>query len=246
MRFLVDFGNTRIKWAQSGSGEWRTGALVHQGQDIEVLLDAAWSTFATPSAAWMVSVADATVRKKVAQWIERRWHVPVREATSQAEQLGVVNHYRQPTALGADRWVALIGARAELPGAAVCVVDCGTAVTVDALTADGEFAGGVIIPGLGLSRSALQRGTAGVRFDEGDETSCLGRSTADAVAAGTLYALAGSIERVCQEFEQSLGESMKLLITGGDADHVAPLLRRPARRDPDLVLRGLDRIANVS
>ncbi len=123
------------------------------------------------------------------------------------------------------------------------VVSCGTAVTVDALSARGEFVGGVIFPGLALLQSALATGTAGLPAMPGDETSCLARSTADAVAAGTLYGLAGAVERVCNEFEQALIGPLTVLITGGDADRVAPHLIRPARRIPDLVLKGLDRIA---
>lgn len=244
MRLLVDLGNTRLKWAAADPG-WKLGAAVLQGHEIGDLLGHAWCALPVPSAVVIVSVAPPSINDAIAQWVGSRWRIGVHRVQPQAEQLGVVNRYHDPAALGADRWAALIGARAAFPQSAVCVVDCGTAATIDALTAAGDFTGGVIFPGLGLLRRALTSGTAHIRADDGEELSCLARATGDAVAAGTLYGLAGAIERVYHEFEQALAEPMKLVITGGDADRVAARLTRPARRVPDLVLRGLDRIAQT-
>jgi type III pantothenate kinase len=244
MRLLVDLGNSRLKWARSDPG-WRVGAATLHGRDIAELLDEAWSDLPAANAVVVVSVVAQRTNDVIEQWVRARWRVGVHRVHAQSEQLGVINRYRDPASLGSDRWAALIGARAEMANSAVCIVDCGTAVTVDALTAGGEFAGGVIIPGLGLLRQALTYGTAYIRAGDGDELSCLARATDDAVAAGTLYGLTGGIERVCHEFEQALAEPMKLIITGGDADRVAARLTRPARRVPDLVLKGLDRIARA-
>lgn len=244
MYLLVDLGNTRLKWASHGAGAWQPRAATHGGADIKALLDDVWRDVARPTAVVMTSVAAEEIGRALAQWVTGRWGVAVRRVHAQPEQLGVINGYRQPEALGADRWAALIGARGEFPDRALCVVDCGTAVTVDALTAAGEFAGGVILPGLALLPQALARGTAvAVRPGDGDATSCLARSTPDAVAAGALYGIAGAIERVCHEFEQALSTSMKLVVTGGDADRIAARLLRPARRVPDLILKGLARVA---
>lgn len=243
MRLLLDLGNSRLKWASSSPGEWRHGAVAYREQELSTLLAEVWTGLAAPSAVLMVSVGASAVRDAVDRWINQHWQVRVHHVQPQLRLHGVTNSYRDPSALGADRWAALIGARAEIPDSGACVIDCGTAVTIDALSAQGEFAGGIIFPGLALLRDALVKRTAAIRVEGGDDTACLARSTADAVAAGTLYGLAGAIERVCLEFEQALGESLKLLITGGDADHVAGHLRRPARRIPDLVLKGLDRIA---
>ena len=245
MRLLVDLGNSRLKWASSESGAWRTGAALHRGVPMQALLDEHWRALPAPHVVVAVTVAAKETAAELERWLRARWNISPHYARARAEQLGVVNRYRDPEKLGADRWVALIGARFEAPGQALCVVGCGTAVTIDALTADGEFAGGVILPGLALMREALANGTAGVRPPEGNETSCLARSTADAVAAGALYGTVGAIERVTREFEQALGISMKLLVTGGDADRVAAHLQGSVRRMPDLLLRGLDRIADT-
>lgn len=244
LTLLIDLGNTRLKWVLRGNVPWRMEAALLKGYEPKSVLSEMWRALPAPASVVMVSVAEQALTDIVRAWIEQRWRVPMHTVAAEAELLGVRNSYRMPQRLGADRWAALIGARGETT-ASVCVVDCGTAVTIDALTADGEFAGGVIFPGLSLLRAALTRGTAGIREADGNETSCLARATADAVAAGTAFGLVGAIERVAHEFDEMLGESMELIITGGDADRVVAMLMRPAQRVPDLVLKGLARIATT-
>lgn len=238
---LVDSGNTRVKWALSDVGIWNTGAVVVAGRDLHKLLDDAWSPLAPPDRVLASHVADSARWQILTDWTRRTWGVSITRVQSEPELLGVRNGYREPERLGADRWAALIGVRGLTQGSA-CVIDCGTAVTLDALTADGNFAGGVIFPGLALLRQSLAQGTAALPVAPGAVTSCLARSTADAIAAGTLYGLAGALERVLQEFERTLGQ-LQMYITGGDAEQIAPYLARTVRREPQLVLKGLARIA---
>jgi len=122
-------------------------------------------------------------------------------------------------------------------------VSCGTAVTIDLLSAAGEFVGGVILPGLDLQRRALFAGTAGIPEDSGSAASCFGRTTADAVAAGTRCAVVGAIERAYEEAMRELGPDLRLFLSGGAAPALLPYLRIVARHEPALVLQGLARIA---
>lgn len=244
MDLLVDLGNSRLKWALRDGARWQSDAAPVAGE-LRELLDQVWGACPRPGRVVVTSVADAARRLELAAWIAAHWSLEARFIVAQAEQCGVRNGYLEPQALGPDRWAALVGARALSPHA-TCVADCGTAVTIDALTADGLFAGGVILPGLRLQRSALAERTAGVRALDGDEASCLARASADAVAAGTVYGIAGAIERVWREFEEALGEEMVLYITGGDAGTIAARLSRPFHPVPDLVLRGLACIAEAS
>jgi type III pantothenate kinase len=158
--------------------------------------------------------------------------------------LGVTNRYHEPATLGADRWAALIAARQQSQ-AAQCVVDCGTAMTVDALSAAGEFLGGVILPGISMARAALLANTQGIRVAEGDEGSCLARATGDGVAAGSVFGLAGAIERIVAEQRRALGADARVLVTGGDAPRLLPLLRGSVTHEPELVLKGLKLIAEA-
>lgn len=240
----MDLGNSRLKWAQHDAGVWRSDAVLLDGQqDIGALLDRIWRDMPAPRQIIVCSVTSPQRSHSLELWAQTHWSVKPHHVYPQAQQLGVNNHYRDPQQLGADRWAALIGARG-LSDAATCIVDCGTAVTLEALSAEGDFLGGVILPGLRLQRQSLAHGTQGINVTDGDVTECPARSTADGVAAGTLYGLAGAVERLVEEYRRTLGAAMQLLLTGGDAPLLAPRLRVPHRVVPDLVLNGLARIAD--
>ena len=222
------------------------GALLH-GPDFMQQLDDAWSHLTVPHRVVVANVAGAEARQGLQSWVQRHWPAArLHFVVAVAAQLGVKNGYREPAQLGSDRWAALIGARQRVTGA-VCVVDCGTAITLDALDAAGEFAGGVILPGITLARDALRARAPGIAAAEGDDSSCFARSTAAGVAAGTLYGAAGAMERIVAEFGARLGKDMHVLLTGGDAPRLRPLLHGrwvgATEAVPDLVLQGLARIA---
>lgn len=244
MHLLVDLGNSRLKWAQSAANTWHTGAAVHAGQRLETVLDGAWGKLARPGRIVMSSVAASETRDALSAWCARHWSLAPVVIHAQPEQLGVRNCYAQPETLGADRWAALIAVRGLTPGSA-CIVDCGTAVTVDALAASGEFRGGAIFPGLQLLRASLLRGTGGIHAAEGKSDSAFGCSTPDAVAAGTLQGLIGAVTRLLEEQMRVLGAGTQVFVTGGDAPLLLPHLKIPAKEVPDLVLRGLARIADT-
>ena len=260
MNLLVDMGNTRLKWLLIDPG-WllidpgrklvdpslsSSGALLH-GPNLMQQLDAAWGKLALPQRVVVANVAGAKAQQDLQSWVQRHWPAALMHVvTAVAAQLGVKNSYREPAQLGSDRWAALIGARRRVTGA-VCVVDCGTAITLDALDAAGEFIGGVILPGIALARDALLTRAPGIAKTEGDDRQCFAHSTADGVAAGTLYGAVGAMERIVAEFGARLGKDMRVLLTGGDAPRLRPLLRGPwleaTEEVPDLVLQGLAHIA---
>lgn len=244
MNLLIDLGNSRLKWAQHDIGLWRTDAVsLDSEKSIETLLDKVWGKIAKPQRVIICSVSSPERLNALEQWTRARWSVTPHVMHAQAQQLGVKNLYRRPEQLGADRWAALIGARG-LTDSAACVVDAGTAVTVEALSARGEFLGGAIFPGLRLLRESLARGTEALPAVTGNTADCLGRSTEEAIAAGTLFGLAGAVERLIDEYRRSLGEPMEIFLTGGDAPVLAAQLRMQLTPVPDLVLKGLARIAD--
>lgn len=242
MRLLIDLGNTRLKWALSAPPAWRIGAGVHRDRALAPLLQEAFGALSSVREVWVCSVASPEKREALATWCAEHWSVPPRFIAASAQLLDVRNGYRDPAQLGADRWAALVGARALSP-APLAIVDCGTAITIDALSADGEFVGGVILPGLALQRAALAQGTAALGVPASATPSCQARSTAEAIGAGTLMGIVGAIERITAEHRAALGEGMEVLLTGGDAAAVAPYLRLAFTEVPDLVLRGLERVA---
>ena len=243
VHLLIDCGNSRLKWAMAVGGQWRSFPAIALTDQWPQQLARAWTELAPPAAVWVSCVAGAAARQTLTQLIAARWQVSPHFVSTTSAAGGVTNRYRVPEQLGADRWLALIGARA-LTERACCVVDCGTAIKVDALSDRGEFVGGVILPGLALARAALLGAAPALRSARGgDDASCSARSTADAIAAGTRFGLAGAIERVVREHEQVNGAAMEVLLTGGDAPTFLPLLSRSYRHEPELVLRGLAQFA---
>lgn len=244
MDLLVDLGNSRLKWAHSAAGRWGTGDALHAQRDISVVLDEAWERFGKPERVVMASVAPNPVRVALADWCRRHWALEPIVVRARTEQLGVRHCYAQPEALGADRWAALIAVHG-LTQANACVVDCGTAVTVDALAAGGQFRGGAIFPGLRLLRESLLRGTGGIRAVEGRADSALGCSTPDAVAGGTQRGLIGAVTLLVAEQVAALGGQTEVFLTGGDAPLLRAHLKPPVREVPDLVLKGLARMLDT-
>ncbi|GAB2865917.1 type III pantothenate kinase [Pseudoduganella ginsengisoli] len=245
--FLIDAGNTRIKWALAASdaplGVWLAyGAVMHA--DAAQLTEAWRGAVAAHGAAGKVIVANVAGADRrallesmlemagVAQPSGIDWFASV------AERAGVRNGYRTHGQLGCDRFAAAIGAHALVPGQALIVANCGTATTIDAVTADGAFLGGMILPGLGLMATSLARNTAQLpQIAQGGKLpSGFADNTDDAILSGLLAAQAGAIERAC-----ALHGAQACLVSGGAAQYIAPALGAhvPYRLVDNIVLTGL-------
>lgn len=242
MNLYLDLGNTRLKWAAGDAVAW-----AHRGAcpvaDLPAALDAQWGGLPRPQAVWMAGAEPAG--DAVIDWVASHWKLGVQRVAASREAAGVANGYLRPSELGADRWAALVAARA-LTDREYFVVDCGTAITVDAVDADSRFVGGAILPGLRMSRTALVRGTAGIETvgEEMEADGPMGCSTAAAVAGGTLWGLAGAVDRLL-EAAGRVPEGAPVFITGGDALHFQALLRHHVTVVPDLVLQGIARLAEA-
>lgn len=235
MILAIDCGNTRLKWGVRDGACWV--AQGHLGcAELSRLADVLRGQ---PRVARAIAcnVAGPQAGEAVQAALDALG-VPLAWAKSQSAQHGVRNLYEQPAQLGADRWAALIGARALHAGA--CLVVCaGTATTVDVLDAEGNFQGGLILPGVELMGRALAAGTAQLPLAEG-RFAGLPRNTADAIVSGCLQAQAGAVERM---FGQVAAHPEAVcLVGGGAADQFFELLRVPKRRVGNLVLEGLARI----
>jgi len=155
---------------------------------------------------------------------------------------GVSNGYDHPNRLGVDRWVAMIGARQRVlaqgaPRPAL-VVMVGTAVTVDALDAQGRFLGGLILPGFGLMLRALEMGTAGLKAPTGEAVD-FPTNTSDALMSGGADALAGAVERMHRRLRQRTGAEPALIMSGGAAVKLAPITELPFETVDTLIFEGL-------
>jgi type III pantothenate kinase len=237
----LDAGNTRIKWGLHDGRGWTATGAIATGDSARI--GAAWSSLGTIDGATASNVAGADVARELAAACTARG-VSLRIITSQAEQLGVVNGYRDPGQLGADRWAALIAAHAS-GGGNKLVVNVGTALTVDALAADGRFVGGIIVPGPALMRRSLDRGTAGLRLTDGTFAR-FPATTPDAITSGALQACVGAIGRMAEAMAARGSAPTRVILSGGAAGEIANLLPMPHAIHENLVLDGLVLIARAS
>jgi type III pantothenate kinase len=243
---LVDVGNSRAKWARC-----ERGVLGEQ----QAAAHAAWTAddwravlFAGPAVERVVaaSVAGGTPLAALEQAARAATGRGIERVSTQRAAAGVVNGYADPTLLGVDRWLAMIGAWREVRGACV-VADIGTAATVDVLASDGRHRGGYIVPGPRLMVASLLEGTRDLASFHASSPPGAGPgfadNTRDAIERGCRVALAAWLGRCLHDARALLGTTPRLLLTGGAVEALRPYLEVPGDEVPDLVLRGLAQVA---
>ena len=236
MNLLLDVGNTRLKWCTEAQGSFSdVYGCDYRQTDCMLELQQCWDAMPMPDSIAIASVSQPAVVAQLIRLLQAIWSVskPIIAQTSQAA-FGVTNAYSQPEKLGVDRWLALLAAHTYYSGPA-CVVDCGTAITVDAIKDDGMHLGGLICPGLQLMRQALASNTADLSLSDRQGEVYLALDTQTAIANGSTIAAMGLIEQVLSQ----LGNDYRLILTGGDAQFMATLLSRSLVLDSALVLKGL-------
>lgn len=235
MKLLIDAGNTRVKWALAEAGQLlEQGALAH-----DQLSELAALCQQRPiEAAWGACVAGAAVQAE----LERAAAHPVQWLSSAASWGDVRNHYRTPAEQGVDRWLAVLAARFLYQNVDVVVALAGTALTVEALTAEGDYLGGLIVPGSRLMLAALAGNTAQLQREPGQWVD-FPQATPDALASGAWDAQAGAVERYYARLAKRTGRKPELIVSGGDAAALAACLTVPAKLVDNLVLIGLMRVA---
>ncbi len=246
MDLLLDIGNTNLKWAwrgERGLGDVRKAAYRKHG--VAALARQLWGEEAAPARVWAANVGGTEAADALRDWVDGYWSVPLSFVTSTRLALGVTNGYRQPAQLGVDRWLAIIAA-SRLTEGPYCVVDCGTAVTLDAVDPQRRHLGGLIMPGLSLMRNSLLQATHIPPVTDDAAIGWLASGTAGAVAGGTLLAAAGLVERFVRERQRAEGVPLLTVMTGSDAPSLAKRLQLDYRVEPDLVMHGLRLVAEES
>ncbi len=250
MIIVLDVGNSRFKWSRlSNAVLSRVYSQEHKRQDEARVIVAALESSQTLCRIVVASVLGDDFNAAFARLacahlrVEPEFVIPERFA------YGVRLAYTDPAMFGADRFAALIAAHQEF-GQACIVVDCGTAVTIDALTSTGEHLGGLILPGLDLMRRSVIEHTARLHTgDDRHDQSVFGRSTSHAVEVGALRGLAGAIDRIVEDMSTLLckrdQDEILRVITGGAGATLLPYLTADYRLESYLVLTGLAIIARV-
>ena len=236
MKLLVDIGNTRIKWCGDNNGDIKTSFAIDYKQcDFLNDIHLRWLKSDPPQQLAISSVSESQIAGQIIHLAKIIWpDIEIIIAKSQAKGFSVTNAYQQADKLGVDRWLGLIALRKFYPGKS-CIVDCGTAITIDCLDSHGLHLGGLISPGLRLMKQSLYQGAENLSFSKKGYKTGLSDFTEAAIYTGTLFAAAGLIEKSIN----NLCSCQTVVMTGGDAELLAKYLGFESIIEPDFVLKGL-------
>jgi type III pantothenate kinase len=243
MYLLIDIGNSRLKWNLYDPEKSRFLASARgeswDNNNLSQLINDCWTALPTISAALVASVAGDHADSVIAQWLHNHAAVNAEFIRSPRQAFGVTNAYENPPQLGVDRWLAMVAATRLAPSQPVCVVDCGTAITIDSVDGNGGHLGGTIIPGRAAMRTVLARAPGVALSHQLSQRNMFGKNTNDGLNNGIFYAVVAYINFAAGEIEKSLQQPVYKIITGGDANNIQPHLMHSFRHEPDLVLQGL-------
>lgn len=240
---LLDCGNSQIKAQYHRHDRLQASfSCAYRVGDWHARL-ARWFGDLPCTRVYLCSVLDAARQAQLDSSLAARFGGAVTRFGSTAQALGVINGYREPGRLGADRWMALLAAAAMVQTDCI-VIDAGSAITVDLLRADGHHLGGAILPGFNTSNDSFRRIFSHIDFDHPEiaETSLPGCSTEAAIQIDYEHHSIDTLPALVNRWIPLLDENPALLLAGGDAPRVQAVLERPARIVPDLVFRGLLRL----
>ena len=242
---LLDIGNTRLKWARLKGETFIPGdELLHAGQLEDEMLRQVNQDI-SPDYVMAASVAGNKNELLLREWVKRRFQRDIEFITAVQQTHGVINAYADLAQLGSDRWAALIAAHQQWQGN-LCVIDAGTALTLDLIQTDGRHLGGYILPGLRMMQHCLLEGTEiPISTDSVilANDSQVGDNTISCITNGALQAACGLVERTVMQYEQQCNDKIQCILTGGDSQRLAENLTMPCVIEPDLVLRGVGLLA---
>ena len=237
MKLLFDVGNTLIKAARYENGEFSLLPSVPSGVDFAIPRE--WEAAQTPRDVCVASVANEKVFLHLAKWVRQRWSCDIMRIRVTQDLAGLRTHYADPQQLGVDRWLAALGGYHLANRQGVCVIDAGTALTVDLVDRDGTHHGGLIAPGIELMVNSLTKGTEQLALENISVPDIFATNTEAAISLGCADYVAGMIERVGQRIKRQSMSIDTWYITGGQGELVASLCDQQMLHVPELVLRGI-------
>ena len=246
MLLVVDVGNTQTHIGMFRETElvehWRFATVRRSTADelgaaLRSLLELRGLGFADVDA----SIVSSTVPQLRPEWTDMagRYLGHDMPVVGPGLKTGMPIRYDNPREIGPDRLVNAVAGYAKVGGPCV-VVDFGTAVTYDVVSAEGEYLGGIIFPGVEISMEALtERAAALPKIDLGRPRALIGKTTIDAIRAGVVYGFAGMVDGILGRLREELGEEMNAIATGGLAGHIVPFTEEIDETDDLLTLTGL-------
>jgi type III pantothenate kinase len=236
---LADIGNSRTKYLLKNVLASEGSASVVNNRDISIeWLAKNWSK---ATKLILACVADKSLIALIECWAKDNG-ICISIIKSERQSFGVTSFYQNPTQLGVDRWLAMLGANILFPKENLLVVDAGTATTIDCLTADGQHRGGWILPGIDIMFSSLLANTANIDATlNRQESLSFGESTTSNVNSACWAATVGAIELAIRQSTQHFSLLDRVVLTGGNAEQVQVLIAQPTTLVKNLVFHGLGR-----
>jgi len=245
VNLLIDIGNSRIKWCLYNSVENEfglDGAMPNDKSELPALFSEHWNHIDRPDRVVVSNVSGQQLAEILDAWVEQAWQIETEYVETEAFSFGVSNAYSDYPSLGVDRWMVIIAAwqRFREQEKAVCVVDCGTATTIDGISATGQHLGGFIIPGYTTMQEMLLNSTSDIELAGKILPSInFSSSTEEGVNSGCYLAMISIIDRVVTSMQEDYGTQVNCIITGGNAELVVEQLAGRFEYEPGLVLHGL-------
>jgi type III pantothenate kinase len=236
---LVDLGNSSLKWTFLEGGKLgEVNRSPHQRKLLAHQLEQIWGNIQPPETVWVAAVASQSLQDDLRLWIERNWSAPVRFMGTEKSAIGVTCAYHRPGELGVDRWAAILAAYHYHPQG-VCVLDCGTAITLDLIHGDGRHLGGYIVPGFELMRQSLFSNTAIEVVEDEQPSGEWGISTASCIALGARKAVASLVESSVERLQAAGVCDPALILTGSSVKEILSMIEIDYEIREQLVLDGL-------
>lgn len=245
MKLLLDIGNSRLKYLSLDKGNRDYGVIDYQHDSISDSLSSILNNVPKPDEVYISNVAGDEVKRRLDHYLYDSCQLKARYAQVERSCLGIRNGYRDFTQLGIDRWLGVIACWQLKKGHGL-IVDCGTALTIDALIdnkGEGEYIGGLIIPGVQLMKSLLIENTQQIEQEpvyNQTVTSLFGQSTSEGLSVGAVRAISSLIESSYKDFQSECDDTLNCILTGGAAALIQSHLDIPFEHEPHLVLTGLE------
>jgi type III pantothenate kinase len=243
---VVDVGNTQTHFGTFEGEElrehWRFATVRQSTADqIGAALRNLLELRQVPMEEINASIVSSTVPVLGPEWCEmaERYLGHTMVMVGPGVRTGMAIRYDNPREIGPDRLVNAVAAYTHLGGPCV-VVDFGTAITYDPVSADGEYLGGIISPGVEISLEALtERAAALPKVDVTPPRSLIGKTTIDAIRSGIVYGTAGQVDAIVKRLRAELGQETRTIATGGLARAIVPFTETIEEVDDLLTLTGL-------
>lgn len=238
----IDIGNTRLKWGvcQLADVNFLRSGVVENIKDISQDDLNSFFLELEPMPVWVSSVSSYDLVACLSDWVKENWGLEVNNVETHLKHYKSLNGYQKPSDLGVDRWLAMVAVQYRLINN-YCVIDAGTAITIDVVDGNGNHIGGVIMPGKQLMLSALFSGADRIAEDSG-EFVMLADNTSDAVYSGVISCLVGGVDRVLSGVEKQ-NMNIRFVVTGGDAALLGQYLGYDMAIEINLVLEGVGLVA---